>query len=148
MNCERCGTLIGFFNIIGSRLGLRVAGCPRCKISAPARMNDRDALEQWMIGHRVGPDGQRICPCCRPWEPAKRKKPGPGWRKVGPCFDHSSGLRVHLAGLARMPDGRVVSALAGPETSAAQKAIAEQGGNRRRGLMIWALSLSKKRLAS
>lgn len=61
-------------------------------------------------------------------------RPGYGWKHVsGPVFDHENGMRLHLLGTLRMPDGSFRSA--GLD---ALKMIRINGGNRRRGLMAWA----------
>lgn len=71
---------------------------------------------------------------------------GYGWKRcdgppgeLSPVFDHPSGLRIHLAGLARLPDGEYVNGMVWPETVELDRHIRIHGGNRRRGTMAWAL---------
>jgi hypothetical protein len=74
-----------------------------------------------------------------------RLKPGPGWKKVGnlvPVWDHASGVRIHAWGLCRLPDGSTFFGNRWPEGRDWDRAIREQGGNRRRGTMVWALRLA------
>lgn len=69
----------------------------------------------------------------------KALRPGRGWRHVaGAVWDHASGLRLHMLGLVRLPDGSHVSANEWPHSRDAQRAMRIAGG-RRRGLMVWAL---------
>lgn len=60
-------------------------------------------------------------------------------------YDHVSGIRVHTAGMCQMPDGQFVYGRSWPESRALDRAVAEQGGNRRRGVMVWAMRLHKSR---
>lgn len=72
-------------------------------------------------------------------------KVGPGWEHVaGPVFDHTSGLRIHLGGLARLPSGAVVYGTRWPVSQRMYRAIRVHGGNRRRGIMRWAMQLAAK----
>lgn len=69
-------------------------------------------------------------------------KPGHGWNKVGPAiYDHDSGVRIHVAGLVRLPSGEFVSGEQWPQCQEMYRYIRIAGGNRRRGVMMWALSL-------
>lgn len=62
----------------------------------------------------------------------------PGWTKLSPCvFEHQDGTRIHLSGLALLPDGREVWGSRWPESKRVHHAIRRFGGNRRRGLMYW-----------
>jgi len=66
-------------------------------------------------------------------------RPGPGWKHVtGPVWDHVSGVRLHMSGLVRLPDGNTVSANQCPQSKSADRAV-RIAGSRRRGLMVWAL---------
>lgn len=68
-------------------------------------------------------------------------RPGDGWRHVaGPVWEHASGVRVHSGGLAKFPDGRYLHANKWPECHDAYRMIRANGGNRKRGLMAWALA--------
>jgi hypothetical protein len=67
------------------------------------------------------------------------RRPGPGWRFVGcSTWQHDSGVRVHYLGMALMPDG---TAWRENSTPMAKQYIRMAGGNRKRGLMMWALAL-------
>jgi hypothetical protein len=71
-------------------------------------------------------------------------RPGPGWRHVaGAVWDHDSGIRLHLLGTARMPSGVWRRASEWPASGLADDCIRICGGNRKRGLMVWALVLSE-----
>lgn len=77
---------------------------------------------------------------------AKRRRPGGGWTWLGSSvWEHSTGLRIHGLGAARMPDGTHVSGMSWDQYFPLARAIREQGGNRKRGLMVWGLSLLKPR---
>ena len=66
------------------------------------------------------------------------RRPGPGWKEVAPAiWKHKSGVMIHLFGLARMPDG--TPRWAGHRLADCYIRLA--GGNRKRGLMMWALTL-------
>lgn len=70
--------------------------------------------------------------------PVEKLKPGPGWHHIaGAVYENRDGLRIHLLGLARLPDGRVLDAN-GSEFFRAERFIQINGGNRKRGLMAWA----------
>lgn len=63
-----------------------------------------------------------------------------GWKQVGPSvWDHTSGVRIHAAGLVRMVSGQVVYGNKWPESRYLDRAIRINGGNRKRGVMAWAL---------
>jgi hypothetical protein len=66
------------------------------------------------------------------------KKPGPGWQRVaGSVWEHTTGLRIHLLGLARLPNGHSMPWHRNDE----YEAMRQQGYNTKRALMVWALSL-------
>ena len=68
------------------------------------------------------------------------RRPGPGWRFVGcSTWQHDSGVRVHYLGMALMPDGTVWR----EQNTHAKRYIGMAGGNRKRGLMMWALALHR-----
>ena len=72
------------------------------------------------------------------------RRPGPGWRHIaGPVYDHETGLRIHVAGIARLHDGTLLSGTMWPEVRLLNKCIRVCGGNRKRGVMVWALRASK-----
>ncbi len=72
-------------------------------------------------------------------------RPGPGWRHLaGPVWEHgSSGARIHTMGLVRMPDLTFAHANRYPESIEAEQMIRINGGNKRRGLMAWAIKLMR-----
>ena len=68
-----------------------------------------------------------------------RGRPGPGWHKLGVAvYEHDSGLRIHVHGLAVLPDGRQIFGTHWPESKRMYWFIAVNGGCRRRGVMAWA----------
>lgn len=69
-------------------------------------------------------------------------KPGNGWVHFGGgVWNHKpTGLRVHVGGLiCRSGVSEPVSGLAWPECESLDRCIRVAGGNRRRGVMIWAM---------
>ena len=74
----------------------------------------------------------------------KAMRPGPGWKPIsGSVYAHISGARVHLGGFVKLPDGRFLNENKWPECMDASMLIKINGGNRKRGLMAWALMLVK-----
>lgn len=74
--------------------------------------------------------------------PVERRfiKPGPGWHHIGgPVYEHDNGARVHVAGLVKLPNGEFLSDSKWPECQGAARMIRACGGNRKRGLMAWAM---------
>lgn len=68
-------------------------------------------------------------------------RPGPGWVHLGGAvYEHSSGIRMHMLGALRLPNGEFLSASKWPECIDAAQMIRINGGNRRRGLMAWAMT--------
>ena len=68
-------------------------------------------------------------------------RPGRGWSHVaGSVYDHKSGLRLHTLGILRLPGGETVSANDWPELLIVGKYVRINGGNRKRGLMAWAMN--------
>lgn len=68
-------------------------------------------------------------------------RPGRGWSHVaGSVYEHTSGLRLHVGGLIRLPNGQCVSANEWPESRTVRWYVRANGGNRKRGLMAWARS--------
>lgn len=66
-------------------------------------------------------------------------KPGKGWVQLnGPVYENQNGSRIHLLGLVRLNDGTFFNS---DREFIPYLRIA--GGNRKRGLMIWANSLEK-----
>ena len=70
-------------------------------------------------------------------------RPGSGWKNLkGPIWQHTSGTRVHVMGIVRLPDKTVVSVNESLNRIAANRMIRINGGNRKRGLMALALNLA------
>ena len=71
-------------------------------------------------------------------------RPGPGWYHVGSaCWDNSKyDVRVHVGGhcLVKL-SGNFISGTVWPESRNLDRCIEICGGNRRRGVMIWAMNL-------
>lgn len=79
--------------------------------------------------------------------PVERRviRPGNGWKYVaGPVWEHQSGTRVHLGGFVKFPNGEFLSANNYPECMDADRMIRINGGNRKRGLMAWAMTYNAK----
>ncbi len=75
----------------------------------------------------------------------RRIRPGDGWSVVPGCvqvFDHRSGMRLHTLGLLRLSDGSFVRPFEWPTSRLANLCIAACGGNKKRGLMAWAMIAS------
>ena len=74
------------------------------------------------------------------------KRPGAGWKRIaGAVFDHDSGVRLHVLGLCKLPNGRLVTDGDYDQYLLQQKLIKINGGNRRRGMMAWALTVMANR---
>jgi len=70
-------------------------------------------------------------------------RPGDGWKYLaGSVWEHTKGTRVHLMGLIRLPDMSFVSLDKYPECIEGHRLIKINGGNRKRGLMAWANTLT------
>lgn len=66
-------------------------------------------------------------------------RPGPGWRHIaGSVYEHQSGIRTHVVGICARGDV-VVMGTNWPESRELYRMIRINGGNRRRGVMAWAL---------
>jgi hypothetical protein len=69
-------------------------------------------------------------------------RPGPGWSRLGhaPVWEHSQTcVRIHLFGTVRFGDGTHEEADRWPVSKSLWHHIRMAGGNRKRGLMTWAL---------
>lgn len=65
--------------------------------------------------------------------------PGNGWRHLnGPVYERNDGLRLHLSGVCRTPSGEFITGMSFEEHANITRLIAINGGNRKRGLMVWA----------
>lgn len=66
------------------------------------------------------------------------RRPGNGWKHLaGSVWEHSTGVRIHLLGMARLPDGTSLPWKWDGEYDAKR----QQGYNTKRALMVWALTL-------
>ena len=76
-------------------------------------------------------------------------RPGPGWQhwpRDG-VWDHSTGICISTAGLILIPDKagtRLIWENKWPHSQSAERWIKIAGGNRKRGLMLWALDEYQK----
>ena len=69
-------------------------------------------------------------------------RPGPGWNHFdGPVWEHTSGSRIHLAGMIRLPNGTHLWLSNWHEGRLGRLLVQINGGNRKRGLMAWAMTL-------
>lgn len=79
--------------------------------------------------------------------PVERRviRPGNGWQHLaGPVYEHRNGSRVHMLGLVQLPNGEIINEHKYPECVDAARMIRINGGNRRRGLMAWAMTYNVK----
>ena len=68
-------------------------------------------------------------------------RPGPGWRHIaGHVYAHSNGTQIHVGGFVQLPSGEFLSDRKWPECQDAARMIRANGGNRKRGLMAWAMT--------
>jgi hypothetical protein len=75
--------------------------------------------------------------------------PGPGWRHLaGAVYEHNNGTRMHMLGLVRLPSGEFLNASKWPDCHDAARMIRINGGNRRRGLMAWAMAYNTESRSS
>lgn len=65
-------------------------------------------------------------------------RPGPGWKQL----NASVWERIHLLGMIRLPNMIWLSEFKFPESRDANKFIRANGGNRKRGLMAWAMAVN------
>ena len=69
-------------------------------------------------------------------------RPGHGWKHAGgSVYDHNSGLRLHLLGLCRLPSGELMEDRDSAQYRLLSRLIRINGGNRKRGMMAWAMNL-------
>ena len=76
-------------------------------------------------------------------------RPGPGWSHyvTSPVHCHTSGIRVHMMGTISLPlpkGERIIDAQNWPHSQSVERFVRIAGGNRKRGLMLWALSEYRK----
>lgn len=71
----------------------------------------------------------------------KRYKPGPGWSALysETVYLHNSGTSVHCMGMLIDALGRRVNGMEWPEAQSLERCVAICGGNRKRGVMAWAM---------
>jgi hypothetical protein len=69
-------------------------------------------------------------------------RPGPGWKYLGSAvWEHTSGTRIAVGGMVRLPNMEFVSGNKWPNYADMGRCIKVNGGNRKRGIMTWALNL-------
>ena len=69
-------------------------------------------------------------------------RPGVGWKHLaGPVWEHPSGARIHTMGMIRLPDKTHLSLNNWRESELGRRLVRINGGNRKRGLMAWAVNL-------
>lgn len=78
-----------------------------------------------------------------------KHRPGPGWTHwlLSPVHEHISGIRVHMMGTISLPlptGERIIYGENWPHSQSAERWIKIAGGNRKRGLMMWALNEYQK----
>ena len=67
------------------------------------------------------------------------------WKHQGAAvWDHTSGVRIHVQGLCRLPSGEYVNGMLWPESRDLRHWVCVNGGNQRRGVMAWALTKAPK----
>lgn len=73
-------------------------------------------------------------------------RPGAGWTHLaGPVWRHTSGVRIHTMGVVRLPDKTTHLSLSNwRESELGRRLVRINGGNRKRGLMAWAINLIKE----
>ena len=107
----------------------------------------RDSLRRakdtvdWFAGEWLRPSSA----LCK-GEAEMQMRPGDGWQHVGGAvWEHASGTRIHMLGLVKTADGQVYSLNDWRSSEAGRRLVRINGGNRRRGLMAWAVNLTGKR---
>ena len=70
-------------------------------------------------------------------------RPGKGWKQLkGPVWEHDSGVRIHVSGrLVRLNGCKVSGPVDESEYSLLRKLTLVNGGNKKRGLMAFALNV-------
>ena len=70
-------------------------------------------------------------------------RPGAGLKHLaGPVWEHVSGARIHMMGMIRLPDKTRLFLTNWRESELGRKLIRINGGNKKRGLMAWAVNLA------
>ena len=70
-----------------------------------------------------------------------KRKPGRGWEHLGGAVWERTVTRIHVGHAMCRMGGEWVPGEIWPVSFDVRRHIAEQGGNRRRGIMVWALTL-------
>ena len=69
--------------------------------------------------------------------------PGIGWTHLGGAvYEHISGTRIHIGGMVKLLDNTYLSLNNCHENELGNLLVAINGGNRKRGLMAWAVNLT------
>ena len=72
-------------------------------------------------------------------------RPGNGWKHMGGAVYENNGLRIHICGLIRKSNGEFLNGNRHPEIADMNRFIIINGGNRRRGIMAWAMARNAAR---
>jgi len=68
----------------------------------------------------------------------------PGWKPLGfAVYEHASGIRAHAYGVCGLSPGPLVWGTQWPESMVLDRFIRQNGGNRRRGVLAWAMHLMR-----
>jgi len=71
-------------------------------------------------------------------------KPGIGWRHLGGSVYELDGLRIHVLGYCRFPDGEFICGNAFfSQHREMERMIKINGMNRKRGIMAWARNINE-----
>lgn len=70
-------------------------------------------------------------------------RPGPGWRYLASgVWEHTSKARIHIGGgMIRLPDKTHLTLCHWTDGELGRRLVKINGGNRKRGLMAWAMNL-------
>lgn len=70
-------------------------------------------------------------------------RPGVGWKHLaGPVWEHTSGARIHMMGIIRLPDNKTHLSLTDwQDGEMGRRLVRINGGNKKRGLMAWVMNL-------
>jgi hypothetical protein len=74
-------------------------------------------------------------------------RPGPGWKCLGGAvWENKCGIRAHLNGMCGFPVFPIFDGREWPESVRLNRFIALNGGNRKRGVMAWAMYVFRTRI--
>jgi hypothetical protein len=143
--CERQGVQLYFQ---GNDYGEGTYACADC-IVAIYEEGERDhkrvkALEE--AGHHLNCAAGQVyddekCVCGKERSYSLTLRPGPGWRQLkGPVWEHKTGIRIHVSGLILRDANGEARDMERAYASLLYRLIKINGGNRKRGLMAFALN--------